>query len=156
MNSINPVALSILIKDISSEGFRLYLQKRVEDGPLNGFLEFPGGKIRSGERPEAAAKRELYEEAKINAPIDKSLCKLLKIYQFTYPDRSVCLYAYIMRGDNLGDCSKNWVFIPFSVTYDENEKIMGSVIEGSREIIFDLVDYIGPYVKEGNLELLWK
>jgi A/G-specific adenine glycosylase len=41
---------------------RWLVQRRPEPGLLGGLWEFPGGRIEPGERPEAAARRELAEE----------------------------------------------------------------------------------------------
>ena len=43
-------------------GERLLVQQRPSTGLLGGLWEFPGGKIEHGERPEEAARRELWEE----------------------------------------------------------------------------------------------
>ena len=47
---------------VVSERGRWLVQQRPPTGLLGGLWEFPGGKIRAGERPEAAARRELREE----------------------------------------------------------------------------------------------
>ena len=41
---------------------RVLLQKRLPGRSMAGLWEFPGGKVESGERPEAALVRELEEE----------------------------------------------------------------------------------------------
>lgn len=44
---------------------RVLLSKRPEGKELAGLWEFPGGKVELGETPEAALKRELFEELDI-------------------------------------------------------------------------------------------
>jgi A/G-specific adenine glycosylase len=50
-------ALGILIED-----GRVFIQKRPNSGLMAGLWEFPGGKLRAGEAPEEALRRELMEE----------------------------------------------------------------------------------------------
>lgn len=45
---------------------RVLLAKRPEGKPLAGLWEFPGGKVKDGETPEAALRRELAEELSID------------------------------------------------------------------------------------------
>lgn len=46
---------------VDSEG-RVLLQQRLPGRSMAGLWEFPGGKVETGERPEAALIRELAEE----------------------------------------------------------------------------------------------
>ena len=50
---------------IISNGSRLLITKRKEDGLLGGLWEFPGGKMKTNESPKQAIKREIKEELSI-------------------------------------------------------------------------------------------
>ena len=49
-----PVSIVLVVTDVSKDGFSLWMQKRKEEGILNDFWEFPGGKIESDETPKDA------------------------------------------------------------------------------------------------------
>jgi 8-oxo-dGTP diphosphatase len=52
--------------------------------------EFPGGKVESGETPEAAVIRELQEELGIVTRVDRELMR----YEYQYPGRSRILLIF--------------------------------------------------------------
>ena len=54
---------------VDSQG-RVLLQQRAPGRAMAGLWEFPGGKVESGERPEAALVRELDEELGIAVDAD--------------------------------------------------------------------------------------
>ena len=125
-----PVSILIPIRKTSDNTWEIFLQERVEDGPLNGFLEFPGGKIKSGETPEEAALREFQEEQGLT--LEKSAsCTLLSIYKYDYPDRCVCIYAHHMRGDSLSINDAGWH--PLEAEWE------GRILEANLKIIQDLI-----------------
>ena len=51
------------------EDGRVLLTRRPPGKPMAGLWEFPGGKVDSGETPEAALIRELHEELGISVPV---------------------------------------------------------------------------------------
>ncbi|MCE2713076.1 MAG: (deoxy)nucleoside triphosphate pyrophosphohydrolase [Cryomorphaceae bacterium] len=54
-------------------------------------FEFPGGKIKHGESPEIALKRELLEEL----GIEINLIKSLESQIYSYPNLTVCIEFYL-------------------------------------------------------------
>ncbi len=54
--------MTVVAAALIDAGGRVLLQKRSAGRALGGLWEFPGGKVESGELPEAALVRELEEE----------------------------------------------------------------------------------------------
>lgn len=52
---------------------RILITRRREAGLLGGLWEFPGGKVREGERPEDACKREIKEEVNLTVDVGDRL-----------------------------------------------------------------------------------
>ncbi len=143
-----PVAIIILIKDINEISCKFWMQERVEDGPLNGLLEFPGGKIEKGESSEIAAKREFLEEANV----ELANAELFKIQSFEYQDRSVCLFVHFAKGDEVTPKNGDW----FEFNYNEKSlAYKGRLPEVNYEIIDDLLNYIKKHVSANMLENIW-
>ena len=67
-------------------------------GNYAGWWEFPGGKIKEGEDPKAALKRELKEELAADIDIGDFFC----IVEYSYPEFHVslsCFLCELKRGD---------------------------------------------------------
>jgi len=64
-DSALPTVLVVAVALIDVDG-RILIARRPEGKALAGLWEFPGGKVESGERPEAALVRELHEELGID------------------------------------------------------------------------------------------
>ncbi len=60
-----PILLVAAVALVDADG-RVLLARRPEGKPLAGLWEFPGGKVKPGESPEAALIRELKEELDID------------------------------------------------------------------------------------------
>jgi 8-oxo-dGTP diphosphatase len=80
------VSAAVLVK-----GNRVLIAQRPAGDPLEGKWEFPGGKVRSGEGPEACLKRELVEELNIHARVGP----FLGTSSHSYGDREVTLLVFI-------------------------------------------------------------
>ena len=137
MPSFIPVSLAVVIKN-TDEGAKVLVQKRVEDGPLNGLLEFPGGKLEVDEDPETCALRELKEETGLEL-VKTHVYGRIGPYKYDYSDRCVCIYAVLMRQDDIEINKGAWV--PFSLEFDETTWA-GKVPEANLEIIKDITKYI--------------
>mgnify|MGYP001309737571 CR=1 FL=1 len=74
---------------------RILLSKRLDNAPMGGFWEFPGGKIEPDETPEIALVRELKEELGINT--HESCLAPLSFRSHQYSEFRILLLLYICR-----------------------------------------------------------
>lgn len=63
-----PTLLFVVAAALRSADGKILVQKRPHGKAMGGLWEFPGGKVDSGENPEAALIRELEEELGIAVP----------------------------------------------------------------------------------------
>ena len=77
---------------IEREG-RVLLTKRVKGAHLEGYWEFPGGKVEEGESPESALARECREECAIEIEV----LDILDVAWHRYPEKDVLLLFYDCR-----------------------------------------------------------
>ena len=134
MVSFIPVAVLVIFR-IKNKKIELFMQKRTESGPLDGLLEFPGGKVEYDESPQDAALREFCEEVQVIS----GSCSLFKIYKHDYTDRSVCLFVNIMRVDDKDFCKGSWLELP---TEFSTELWALKVPEANIDILKDLTYYL--------------
>jgi 8-oxo-dGTP diphosphatase len=76
---------------IVRRGGLFLVQKRPPGSHLEGAWEFPGGRIRRGEAPAAAARRECGEE--VGLSIRETI--LLHVEEHAYPDRAVRIHFFL-------------------------------------------------------------
>jgi A/G-specific adenine glycosylase len=72
---------------------RIFIQQRPEAGHLGGLWEFPGGKCRSGEKPEGAVVRECCEELGAGVEVQAKLAEV----RHAYSHFKVRLHVFICR-----------------------------------------------------------
>ncbi|MBI4445952.1 MAG: NUDIX domain-containing protein [Acidobacteria bacterium] len=93
-NKLHPqiLAFKVVVAILVRPGPEVWIQQREGSGHLDGFWEFPGGKIRLGEKPLKALLREVREETGL--VLERHLCNLICVENFRYPDRFLRLYFY--------------------------------------------------------------
>ena len=73
----------------------ILLSKRPINKHLEGYWEFPGGKIETNESPEQALIREIKEELNIN--INNKCIAPLSFSEFDYKEFQLLLLLYVCR-----------------------------------------------------------
>ena len=79
---------------IDADG-RVLLAKRPEGKDMAGLWEFPGGKLREGETPEAALVRELAEELSLD--ITESCLAPIAFASHSYQDFHLLMPLFVCR-----------------------------------------------------------
>ena len=114
--------------------WQAWVQLRREQGSLDGYLEFPGGKIEVGETAAQAGARELLEE--VNIKIDESELKLFQVTNHTYSDRHVCLNFHLLfiNSENSAWNIGQW--------YDLSELLNQKLLEANILVLKNLINYV--------------
>ncbi len=73
----------------------ILLSKRPKNRHLEGYWEFPGGKIETNESPKQALIREIKEE--LNIDINNNCIAPLSFSEFDYKDFQLLLLLYVCR-----------------------------------------------------------
>lgn len=146
------VSIAIFIKEIGPIGFKIWTQLRLEEGPLYGMQEFPGGKIEVGETPEVACRREVYEEVEVLLPENEKLL-LFKYQDYSVENKNICLFVFLSKYSNFPEGKGGWS----EITYDKKSDYLQGKIPPINHIIIDeLAVYIKKQHDAGLVELLWQ
>ena len=82
-----------VVAAVIDDGERFLVTRRQKGVHLEGFWEFPGGKIDSGETHAAALTREIREELDAGVEVGE----LLLTTTHAYPEQTVTLFFYRCR-----------------------------------------------------------
>ena len=83
----------IVTAGVIVEQGKILVTQRREDSPHGLLWEFPGGKVKEGEEPRKALRRELKEELDIEAEVGM----IGEAVFHTYPEHPILLLAYHCR-----------------------------------------------------------
>ena len=89
-----PVVLVVAVALVDADG-RVLLAERPAGKPMAGLWEFPGGKVRESETPEAALIRELKEELGID--VTASCLAPFTFASHQYEDFHLLMPLYVCR-----------------------------------------------------------
>jgi len=89
-----PLVLVVAVALVDADG-RVLLAERPRGKSMAGLWEFPGGKVRDGETPEAALIRELKEELDID--VTASCLAPFTFASHGYPDFHLLMPLYVCR-----------------------------------------------------------
>ena len=146
------VSVVLFLKNISAKSLEIWMQVREDDGPLNGLLEFPGGKFEEGETHRDAAIREIQEEVGID--ISKAPLILYKLFDTNYK-KPVLLHAFISNFTDIQEKKGNWKLFDYE---HKSEYLKGQIPQINHQIIDELLDYFCLQMQENSkdrLERLW-
>ena len=84
--------IEVVAAIIHDEEGRIFATQRGY-GPMKDGWEFPGGKMESGETPEEALKREIWEELETRIEVEQ----LFETIDYDYPDFHLTMHCYICK-----------------------------------------------------------
>lgn len=146
------VSVTLFLKEINANSFKVWVQVRLEQGLLYGFLEFPGGKIEDGETPEDAARREVLEEVGVAIPNDSPVL-LFKYQDYGHETKNICLFAFLSNFDQLPQDKGQWL----EITYEQKSlPYQGKIPPINHVILDDLAVYIQSQYNAGMINSLWQ
>jgi mutator protein MutT len=146
------VSIVLFLRDINHSSFKVWVQERLEEGPLYGLWEFPGGKIEAGETPEAAARREVHEEVDFVIPAHSPL-KLFKFQDYQSETKNICLYVFLSPENQIPEEKGQW----FEISYaGKSAHLKGKIPSINHVILDDLAVYIQAQQKASLVDHLWK
>lgn len=154
------IAICLFFRNLTGLSTELWFQKRQESGPLDGYLEFPGGKIELTESPREACVREVQEELAVPSVESDDFQQFLhslfffKFYTYEYPDRKVKLYVFLSPTElSQHSVYGEWI----SLDMAEKSKSLGEkILPANGQIIDDVLDFLAQSTKHNNPDDAWR
>lgn len=141
------VSIMVFLRQIDHEGFEIWTQKRLEEGPLFGKMEFPGGKIEAGESPLEAVIREVHEEVGFLIPAETAI-KLFKMQIYTTETKNICLYVHYAQLNSPHLAEDGW----YKLNYvSKSDPLKGIIPEINHVFIDELAVYMKAEIDKGTL-----
>ncbi len=147
---ILPVSIVMFVKDIGPKGLKLWMQTRVSNGPLNGLMEFPGGKIEPGESSEEAGRREVHEEVGVRV---EEYLPLFKRHSYVNGDKTILLHVHFSKFDEIPSSSGEWFEFHFG---ESSQFLEGKIPKVNHEFIDLFLEYIEKQYLGNHVERLWQ
>jgi 8-oxo-dGTP diphosphatase len=147
---ILPVSIVMFVKDIGPKGLKLWMQRRVSTGPLNGLMEFPGGKIEPLESSEDAGRREVQEEVGVEV---KEFLPLFKRHPYMSGDKTILLHVHFSNFQDLPTGKGKWFEFEFGKL---SHHLDGEIPKVNHEFIDLFLEYIEKQNSGQYAERLWQ
>ena len=118
---------------VVSDGDRVLITRRAEKGMLGGLWEFPGGKVRRGEKPADACRREIHEETGLRVEVGERIARVAHLYTHLAVEIEVFICTY--HGGSVvldGPTDHRWITMEETGAYafpKANHKFLPSVRE---------------------------
>jgi A/G-specific adenine glycosylase len=118
---------------VVSDGSRVLITRRAETGMLGGLWEFPGGKVRRGERPAHACAREIEEETQLRVEVGERIARVKHVYTHLAVEIDVFHCRYLGGSVVLdGPTDHRWITMDEASDYafpKANHKFMPAIRE---------------------------
>ncbi len=125
------VPLQKIAVGVVSDGNRVLITRRAEAGMLGGLWEFPGGKVRRGEKAAQACQREIEEETGLRVGVGERIARVKHTYTHLAVEIDVFRCRY--QGGSVvldGPTDHRWITLDETTAYafpKANHKFMPAI-----------------------------
>jgi A/G-specific adenine glycosylase len=118
---------------VVSDGNRVLITRRAEKGMLGGLWEFPGGKVRHGEKAARACAREIEEETGLKVDVGEKITRVKHVYTHLAVEIDVFRCQYLGGSVVLdGPTDHRWITLDETSAYafpKANHKFLPAIRE---------------------------